>query len=158
MFQGEVEVSYCTALKDGDAVVAFRVPGGGAKLGIKAGQKLTLVLMPPQAKQRRPGVQTKLAALAGRWCRDEAFQRWLAATFPEDHTVCAHASPSLDVKESDRAREIAAALVRRVCEVDSRTEFDSDREAADRFGRLIRMPYHDYLEAPRPQVHEKVPA
>ena len=51
----------------------------------------------------------------------------------------------LDAKWRDDApyntAEKAADLVRRVCEVDSRAQFDNDAAAAERFHDRVRIPY-----------------
>jgi hypothetical protein len=75
-----------------------------------------------------------LARLAGLWCGDRMFQRWMAQTFPP-----------LDDDQDLTDEQLAAGSVRRVCEVASRAELDHNPEAADRFHSLIRMPYSNFL-------------
>jgi hypothetical protein len=69
-----------------------------------------------------------LSRLAGRWCNDEAFQKWIT---PLGEIECRGDS------------ETAAALVRTLCGVKSRAEIDHDPKAAEKFERLIRRPFMD---------------
>lgn len=71
-----------------------------------------------------------LAKLAGQWCGDPIFWEWLEET----------------VGEKVASADDAAILVRHVCDVASRAELDNDAAAADRFHRLVRRPYADWLE------------
>lgn len=70
-----------------------------------------------------------LAKLAGMWCNSPAFRRWANAT---QGTMIA--SPIE-----------AAHWIRTACQVDSRAELDSDKEAADIFHAHIREPFSAYL-------------
>lgn len=70
-----------------------------------------------------------LAMLAGQLCEDPAFQAWMAIRYR--HAVDRNAPPA----------KATAALVRWVCEVDSRAKLDHDLAAADRFHTYIRKPY-----------------
>jgi hypothetical protein len=99
----------------------------------------------------RPGQPAALAALktaaqaqaaerakggnASKWlgmrCAEPAFQDWLEATFPNQRGA--------GVGEAPPGR--AASIVRAVCCVNSRAEIDNNKEALQRFDRLIRQPW-----------------
>lgn len=64
-----------------------------------------------------------LAKLAGLWCNDAQFIKWLGC------------KNSID----------AAATVRQMCGIDSRSELDSDLMAEEKFQALIRGPYMKFL-------------
>jgi len=72
-----------------------------------------------------------LARLAGQWCADETFRRWLVDEFG---VIC-----------EDEAR--AAEVVREACIIKSRAELDSTPTAAVLFNDLFREPYMAYLKA-----------
>lgn len=76
-----------------------------------------------------------LAKLAGMWCNDPEFWKWINST-PHNGTSW----PCHGVYE---AKELILAL----CDIGSRAELDSDHEAAEKFHRLIRGPYSKYLIA-----------
>lgn len=71
-----------------------------------------------------------LARLAGIWCNDRDFCEWVAQ--------------QLRVRTVTPAE--AAEWVRLVCQVDSRAEFDQDRDAGVRFNDLVRSPYRQHRE------------
>ena len=73
----------------------------------------------------------ELARLAGIWCNEPKFWRWI-------RTVSA--------AEIDNDLQ-AGAWIRDVCTVDSRAELDHNKEAGDYFHQAIRLPYMDYLKA-----------
>jgi len=76
-----------------------------------------------------------LAKLAGRWCADPEFWRWVnsVAPFGDGYGV--------------NSEEDASEFVRDMCEIDSRAELDSNPEAAQRFHTLLRGPYQKHLIA-----------
>ena len=80
----------------------------------------------------------ELSQLAGRWCKDPAFQTWLILKFPNEWPL-GSSSPF------DPAEE-AAACVRKICGVTSRAMIDHDPNAGRSFHKLIREPYHDWLQ------------
>lgn len=69
----------------------------------------------------------ELARLAGIFAGQPEFREFLAATWPDSSTI--------------RTAADATALVKQLCAVHSRIEFDHDDAAADRFHCLIRIPY-----------------
>lgn len=153
MFKGEVEVSWSFFVKEGETLIALRVPASGELAHLKQGDRMhaTFERLPPAP--RPPGVRTRLAALAGRWCNDPEFQQWLGSTFPGELREARRGIPWVGAREKDVDRDVAAAIVRTVCEVKSRSEFDSDCNAAARFDRLIRLAYHMWLNARHPTTH-----
>ena len=72
-----------------------------------------------------------LAKLAGMWCNDPEFWKWLE-TDPDN--ACHSATG-------------AAACLYDICGIDSRAELDHNADAAEKFHRLIRGPYQKYLIA-----------
>lgn len=66
-------------------------------------------------------------------CAEPTFWDFLGAQFP-----------SADIVEN---REEAALLLKYICQVDSRSEFDTDQAARERFSRLIRYPYQKWAIA-----------
>lgn len=69
-----------------------------------------------------------LAKLAGQWCRDPAFHRWLGMDGPS-------------------AVDKAVDVIRARCQVVSRADLDNDHEAAERFHALIRIPFMEFMQA-----------
>lgn len=72
-----------------------------------------------------------LSKLAGMWCNDPEFWRWLET----DPLNACHSATG------------AASIVRDLCEIESRADLDHDAYAAERFNRLIRGPYSKWLIA-----------
>lgn len=70
-----------------------------------------------------------LAKLAGQFCADEVFMRWLRKKY--------HPLP--------QTPEDAAEIIRRSCRISSRAELDHDKEAADIFHAQFRIPYNEWL-------------
>lgn len=149
MYKGEAAVAYTLHLKDGEAIIAFQVPKGGALAQLKQGDRLLVKIDRPRVAATK--LPTALRTLAGRWCNDRTFQQWLSSTFPEEWAV-ATAQPWWHGKPKQIEKSKTAAVVRDVCEVKSRTEFDTDELAARRFHHLIRGPYSDWLKARFPKT------
>jgi hypothetical protein len=74
----------------------------------------------------------QLARLAGMWCQDINFSDWLKIAGWND--------------QWDSSPDIAKFCIYRICEVQSRAELDNNPEAAEKFHRLIRIPYMEYLK------------
>jgi hypothetical protein len=97
-----------------------------------------------------------LAKLAGQWCADPVFWEWLWASLDASSRAMSKSlksevtSPS-PYTSSARAisEEWATSWVRHFCDIESRAELDHDPEAADKFHRLIREPYMQYLKSKR---------
>lgn len=79
-----------------------------------------------------------LARLAGIWCGDETFQRWV--TEQE-----AFAEAILESPEGLDATGLAAHVIRIICNVASRAELDHDARAAALFHKHFRDAYARYL-------------
>lgn len=109
-----------------DAFRLFAAPGTQVAIAaLKAGTYLEQ----PQAPEKPKGGD--LARLAGIWCNDPKFWRWLAVKHGED-------------LDSDMA---AAQWVRTVCGVTSRAELDNDAGVGVCFHKHIREPFMAYLKA-----------
>lgn len=72
----------------------------------------------------------ELARLAGIWCRNPDFQTWLSKKHPGSK-----------FNEGD-----AADWVKKICNVNSRAELDSNPNAAWAFQRQIRQPFMEYMK------------
>jgi hypothetical protein len=81
-----------------------------------------------------------LSQLAAMWCLEPVFRGWLVKTFREEAKRIAEAS------DGTSDEEYAARLLRDVCEVESRAEFDTDKHARATFEMLVREPYMAYLK------------
>ncbi len=87
----------------------------------------------PEPKPEAPkgGERAKWAAIR---CKDADFQRWLCNTFENEwNSVLGNTS-----------EEIAASVVRSVCAVGSRIDFDIDKHAGIRFDVLIRKAWQEH--------------
>ncbi|WP_176025950.1 hypothetical protein [Robbsia andropogonis] len=73
---------------------------------------------------------TQLAAI---WCNDPEFHAWLADL--------------ASIEPGDVTKEGAAEVVRKACNVASRSDFDKDDSAAERFMREIRNPFNAWRQA-----------
>lgn len=119
------------------AQAAFALFGApGTALAIAA-------LVPEHARQAEPEPapepeQTRGGPLA-RWvairCGEPEFQRWLRTITPAD---------AVDVVGD---REEAAARVRWICSIKTRSEIDNDIEAERRFHKRIREPWAAYQQS-----------
>lgn len=78
--------------------------------------------------------KSNFAKMAAIWCNDERFRAWLKAGHPRVY----HAAENGWAFEP---AEIAAVVVRKLCKVSSRAEFDNDRQAAQRFCEAICNPW-----------------
>ena len=72
-----------------------------------------------------------LAKLAGIWCHDPEFWKWLET----------------DPDNACHSAQGAAHCLYAICGIESRVELDNDPAAAERFHRLIRGPYSRHLIA-----------
>lgn len=72
-----------------------------------------------------------LAKLAGIWCHDPEFWKWLET----------------DPDNACHSAQGAAHCLYAICGIESRVELDNDPAAAERFHRLIRGPYSRHLVA-----------
>ena len=114
------------------------------KKGNTAGQRLAMVLVEigddelpitqPEAPKEKIG---PLCLLACQWCQDEKFQEW-ARNHPG---ACGYIAKD---SEEDKAKR----FIYQQCGIKSRRELDApyNPEAAEKFHRLIRIPFSKYLE------------
>jgi hypothetical protein len=113
--------------------------------GKRAGQRLAAVFVEIGDDERpvphRKSGAGPLAQLAGRWCEDERFQGWLFERFHEAVTETAPENC-----DSFDGAALAAMVLRHVCGVSSRAELDTNPNAGRSFHKLIREPYHAWLE------------
>lgn len=70
-----------------------------------------------------------LAKLAGMWCNDPEFWKWIS---------------KLQHEEVNNAF-LAAQFIRETCGIESRAELDHNEDAEDKFHRFIRGPFQKYL-------------
>jgi hypothetical protein len=66
-------------------------------------------------------------------CQEPDFQVWIANRYPTEWSYA----------PGNSSEEVAAAVVRDVCGVDSRAELDSNPKAAARLHKQIREPYKE---------------
>jgi hypothetical protein len=85
-----------------------------------------------------------LARLAGMWCAEPLFQTWLFKTF------CAKG-----VTHEGEETEMASALIRSICGIESRAELDNNAQAREHFDTLIRIPYAAYRAQHSPQTTQE---
>ncbi len=145
-FQGEVQLAGWSETHTGGCKITLWLSDPSdldvfraltVRKGNTAGHRLACVLVeigddeqpvePPASEKPKGG---PLAKLAGQWSNDPIFWEWLEE----------------EVGRKVASAEDAAGLVRHICMVASRAELDNDAAAADRFHRLVRRPYADWLE------------
>jgi len=78
-----------------------------------------------------------LSRLAAMWCKDEKFWEW-CGKYEADGEV---------PDDFPTNEEEAANWIRITCDINSRSEIDGNEEAAERFHRLIRIPFSEWLKA-----------
>lgn len=79
-----------------------------------------------------------LCLLAVKWCVDVVFHEWLQTVYPATW----NGALAGKTVEPD---ELAARIMREVCNVQSRKEFDTNEAAAQRFHEKFRVPYAVFL-------------
>lgn len=83
-----------------------------------------------------------LAKLAGQWCNETSFADWIESRSK-------YWPVGLDAKYRDVGHmgdaDYCRIFILAVCNIRSRAEIDHDQIAAEKFHRLIRIPYADYL-------------
>lgn len=82
-----------------------------------------------EQKEEEPkgGPLCKLACI---WCKDEEFQEWMAI--------------QCGVDPSEMTELATAVDLRVMVNINSRKDLDSNPEAAERFNRLVRIPFMDW--------------
>lgn len=154
-FKGEMQLAGWNESHNGGAKVVMWLPDSEAlepfktatvRKGDKAGQRFAVVLVeigddeqpiPPQpraavAQQPKGAALCKLAAL---WAQTPAFQAWC-----EEHHAVAWAD-ALERFEEPSEEELAAEVIRIVCDIGSRAELDHNPRAAAVFHERIRIPF-----------------
>lgn len=108
-----------------DAFKLFAAPGTQA--AIAALRDGTYLEQPKEPEKPKGG---ELARLAGIWCNEPKFWRWI-------RTV---GGPEIDNNMH------AAEWIRKTCDVESRVELDHDEAAGEYFHQAIRVPFSEYLK------------
>lgn len=118
-----------------DAFALFGAPGVPMALAaLKTAQESE-----PEAAPEKPkgGVW---AQWCGKRCAEVSFRAWLREKYPNKWEHFA-------IGGGKHETEIAADVLRMVCQIESRTELDNDDEAKARFDRLIRGPWQKHYQA-----------
>lgn len=92
---------------------------------------------PPDAEpepERLPG--GPLSKLAGRWCHEHEFMRFLKQEYPDYVNLV-----SMRLMPDTQPNEVAAEVLRQVLGIKSRADLDHNPDAAEAFHTLIRGPY-----------------
>ncbi len=147
-FSGEMQLAGWAETHTGGCKVTFWLPSSEdldvfraltVRKGNLAGQRFMAVLVEigddeqPVREDAAPALAVgrakggALSKLSGIWCGDRHFQAWLTIEFPK-------------FGEIGNASE-AADVVRNVCGVDSRADFDNNKLAGQLFQQRIRAPY-----------------
>lgn len=116
-----------------DAFRLFAAPGTPAAIAALQSGYAAVVDQPIQPVMGNPITKKPtigpLCMLAVQWCKDPMFWRWT-------DTISAYAV------ESETG---ASNLIKSICDIDSRKALDTDPAAAERFHRLMRGPYIEYM-------------
>lgn len=154
-FKGEMQLAGWNESHNGGAKVVFWLSDAAdleafkrltVRKGDKAGQRIMAALVevgddelpiPPQpsapvAQQPKGAALCKLAAL---WAQTPAFQAWC-----EEHHPVAWADALERIMEPSE-EELAAEVIRIVCDIGSRAELDHNPRAAAAFHEKIRQPF-----------------
>jgi len=138
----EASSARCKTLADGTLQLTINIEPRDA---IKAftlfsapGTALAIAALVPTHQQSPEPEKPKGGSIA-KWlgirCGEPGFQDWLMLTFRNEW----RASSCKSVPEQ------CAAVIRMVCEVKSRAEFDNDTEAELRFHERVRGPYSQHM-------------
>lgn len=162
MFHSEVQLAGWSESHNGGCKVTFWLAQPSdldaframtVRKGNTAGQRLACALVeigdderPVPPEPRKGG---ELAKLAGQWCRLPEFVEFIRPIYDRamggDGTGYGDVSPRRGFGGDESAYARHCILV--LCGIDSRAELDHDAEAAEKFHRLIRLPFADYLRA-----------
>lgn len=126
---GTIRLSFDFEPRHGkDAFALFGAPGTPVAVA-----RIMPEVAQQQARQEaaEPAKGGVLAKLAGMWCADELFNKWIAMT---------HGS---------RMSGDAAEFIRMVCRITSRAELDHNEAAAALFHSEFRLPYNAWLQGRR---------
>lgn len=124
-------------LADPSQLEAFRTMT--VRKGGTAGQRLMMVLVQIGDDEKPIAVSPlipvgPLCRLAVAWCQDPQFHAW----------ACEHFSSAF-ANKTIRDEEGCKRAILEECNIQSRKELDTSAEAAEKFHRIFREPYHEYL-------------
>lgn len=165
MFHAEVQLAGWSESHNGGCKVTFWLAEPSdldaframtVRKGNTAGQRLACALVEigddekpvqaPSATQQKGGA---LARLAGKWCRMPEFVSFIRPIYDRamggDGSSYGDVSPRRDFGGDESAYARHCILV--LCNIDSRAELDHNAEAAEKFHRLIRLPFAEHLRA-----------
>lgn len=140
LFQGEMMLLGWKETHNGGATVTLQLSDPAQLESFKvmtvakgkvAGQRLAVVMV-EIGDDEQPVEQPKggeLSKLAGMWCNDERFRKWIRA------------------KTADEA----ADYIRNACGISSRAQLDHDPVAAGKFNVRFRIPFRSYLSNELPE-------
>lgn len=105
------------------------------------GTAMALAALKPDHQKPEPELDRLKGGEIAKWlgirCGEGTFQSWLSEQWPVQWRDAM----------GDTVAKKAAGVIRAVCGVESRAEFDNDKYAATRFHTLIRGPYQKHLIA-----------
>lgn len=162
MFHSEVQLAGWSESHNGGCKVTFWLAQPSdldaframtVRKGNTAGQRLACALVeigdderPVPPEPRKGG---ELAKLAGQWCRLPEFASFIRPIYDRamggDGSSYGDVSPRRDFGGDESAYARHCILV--LCNIDSRAELDHNAEAAEKFHRLIRLPFVEHLSA-----------
>lgn len=91
-----------------------------------------------------------LARLAGQWCNDDKFCRWIRPVYSRHMGGNGHNWGDVTPDDFGGGTKGQAGYCRHailvLCDITSRAELDHDSDAAARFHQLIREPFAEYLK------------
>lgn len=89
----------------------------------------------------------QLARLAGMWCNDQEFYQWIRPVY--DRMLGGNGNRHGDLNiGTDVAdwKDFCRHAILVFCDINSRSELDNNEDAAEKFHRLIRIPYSQWLK------------
>lgn len=160
MFHAEVQLAGWSESHNGGCKVTFWLAQPSdldaframtVRKGNTAGQRLACALveigddeLPVPPDKPKGGA---LARLAGQWCRMPQFVEFVQPIYDKamggDGSAWGDVSPNRDFGGDEAAYARHCILI--LCGIKSRAELDHDAEAAEKFHRLIRLPFVDCL-------------
>jgi len=153
-FKGEVQLAGWGETHNGGAKVTFWLQSSEdleafrrmtVAKGKIAGQRLMLVAVEIGDDERpvvRHGKGPGLTRLAAMWCEQPPFRVWLKSAYPPAWAT----AEAVTMFGSEQ--DVAAEVVRSLCEVKSRAELDTNAAAQQLFHSRIRLPYLACLGEP----------
>ena len=164
MFHSEVQLAGWSESHNGGCKVTFWLAQPSdldaframtVRKGNTAGQRLACALVeigddeqPVQAPATMQQKGGALAQLAGKWCRMPEFASFIRPIY--NRAMGGTGFGSGDLSPADYGGDCAAYArhcILVLCDIDSRSELDHNAEAAEKFHRLIRLPFAEHLRA-----------